>query len=111
MHIAGSAHRRQSGYSCADAPIPEFHRLRRRAFQNLPTCPQDSIQEPLNSRLHPQIRRTGKPCFIGTRITVYDVLDYLASGMTGDDIVHDFPELTDKHVRAAIESRYGGQIA
>ena len=31
------------------------------------------------------------------------MLDYLASGMTGDDIVHDFPELTDKHVRAAIE--------
>ena len=47
--------------------------------------------------------RGGKPCFIGTRITVYDVLDYLASGMTGDDIVHDFPELTDKHVCATIE--------
>ena len=47
--------------------------------------------------------RSGKPCFIGTRIAVYDVLDYLASGMTSDEIVHDFPELSDRHVRAAIE--------
>jgi uncharacterized protein (DUF433 family) len=47
--------------------------------------------------------RSGKPCFIGTRIAVYDVLDYLASGMTADQIVADFPELTELHVRAAIE--------
>jgi uncharacterized protein (DUF433 family) len=47
--------------------------------------------------------RSGKPCFIGTRIAVYDVLDYLASGMTTDEIVSDFPELTGPHVRAAIE--------
>ena len=47
--------------------------------------------------------RSGKPCFIGTRIAVYDVLDYLASGMTTDEIVRDFPELTERHVRVAIE--------
>jgi uncharacterized protein (DUF433 family) len=47
--------------------------------------------------------RSGKPCFIGTRIAVYDVLDYLASGMTTEQIVHDFPELSEQHVRAAIE--------
>jgi len=47
--------------------------------------------------------RSGKPCFSGTRITVYDVLEYLAGGMTADDIVEDFPELTDAHVRAALE--------
>ncbi|CAN5623887.1 DUF433 domain-containing protein [soil metagenome] len=47
--------------------------------------------------------RSGKPCFVGTRIAVYDVLDYLASGMTSDEITHDFPELTDQHIRAAIE--------
>lgn len=46
--------------------------------------------------------RSGKPCFIGTRIAVYDVLDYLASGMTSAQIVDDFPELSDEHVRAAI---------
>ncbi len=47
--------------------------------------------------------RSGKPCLVGTRIAVYDVLDYLASGMTVDEIVADFPELTADHVRAAIE--------
>lgn len=47
--------------------------------------------------------RGGKPRFIGTRITVYDVLEYLASGMTSGDIVADFPELTEPHVRAALE--------
>ncbi len=47
--------------------------------------------------------RSGKPCFVGTRIAVYDVLDYLASGMTADEIVVDFPELTAESVRAAIE--------
>ena len=46
--------------------------------------------------------RSGKPCFVGTRITVYDVLEYLASGMTTDEIVSDFPELTTDHVRAAL---------
>ena len=39
----------------------------------------------------------------GTRIAAYDVLDYLASGMTASEIVGDFPELTEQHVRAAIE--------
>ena len=47
--------------------------------------------------------RSGKPCFVGTRIAVYDVLEYLAGGMTADEIVGDFPELTEAHVRAAIE--------
>ena len=47
--------------------------------------------------------RGGKPCFTGTRITVYDVLDYLASGMTAPEIVVDFPELSEQHVRAALE--------
>lgn len=47
--------------------------------------------------------RSGKPCFIGTRITVYDVLEYLASGMTHGDIVSDFPELTEAHIRATLE--------
>ena len=47
--------------------------------------------------------RGGKPCFVGTRITVYDVLEYLAGGMTVEEIVSDFPELTPQHVRAALE--------
>ncbi len=47
--------------------------------------------------------RGGKPCFVGTRITVYDVLEYLAGGMSAAEIVDDFPELTEAHVRAALE--------
>jgi uncharacterized protein (DUF433 family) len=47
--------------------------------------------------------RSGKPCFVGTRIAVYDVLDYLASGMTAEEIVTDFPELTPAHIRASLE--------
>lgn len=47
--------------------------------------------------------RSGKPCFTGTRIAVYDVLDYLASRITPVEIVDDFPELTEEHVRAAIQ--------
>ena len=47
--------------------------------------------------------RSGKPCFVGTRITVYDVLEYLASGMSIEQIVGDFPELTELHIRAALE--------
>lgn len=38
--------------------------------------------------------RSGKPCFVGTRIAVYDILEYLASGMTAEEVVADFPELT-----------------
>lgn len=47
--------------------------------------------------------RSGKPCLVGTRIAVYDVLEYLAAGMTAEEIVADFPELNERHVRAAIE--------
>lgn len=46
--------------------------------------------------------RSGKPCLRNTRIAVYDVLDYLASGMSMDDIVSDFPELTADDIRACL---------
>ncbi len=39
-------------------------------------------------------KRGGKPCIRGLRITVYDVLEYLASGMTEEEILNDFPDLT-----------------
>ncbi|MYB09753.1 MAG: DUF433 domain-containing protein [Acidimicrobiia bacterium] len=47
--------------------------------------------------------RSGKPCFIGTRIAVYDVLDYLAASMTPSEIADDFPELSGQHILAAVE--------
>ena len=46
--------------------------------------------------------RSGKPCIRGTRITVYDVLEYLAGGMTEDQVVDDFPDLTKEDIRAAL---------
>ncbi len=47
-------------------------------------------------------KRGGKPTIRGLRITVYDVLDYLAGGMTEAEIVSDFPELTPEDVKACI---------
>ena len=47
-------------------------------------------------------KRGGKPCVRGLRITVYDVLEYLASGMTEEEIIHDFPELTKTDIRACL---------
>jgi uncharacterized protein (DUF433 family) len=44
----------------------------------------------------------GKPCIRGLRITVYDVLDYLASGMTESEILADFPDLTSEDIRACL---------
>jgi len=45
-------------------------------------------------------RRSGKPCIRDTRITVYDVLGYLASGMTEAEILKDFPDLTHEDILA-----------
>jgi uncharacterized protein (DUF433 family) len=45
-------------------------------------------------------KRSGKPCIRGMRITVTDVLEYLASGMTEEEILDDFPELTKEDIRA-----------
>lgn len=46
--------------------------------------------------------RSGKPCIKGTRITVYDVLEYLAGGMTEEQILVDFPDLTREDIRACL---------
>jgi len=46
--------------------------------------------------------RSGKPCIKGTRITVYDVLEYLAGGMTEEQILADFPDLTREDIRACL---------
>lgn len=44
--------------------------------------------------------RSGKPCIRGMRITVYDVLEYLAGGMTVDEVLADFPDLTLEDIQA-----------
>jgi uncharacterized protein (DUF433 family) len=47
-------------------------------------------------------KRFGKPCVRDTRITVYDVLGWLSAGMTYDDIIADFPELTHQDILACL---------
>ena len=47
-------------------------------------------------------KRSGKPCIRGLRITVYDVLEYLAGGMTEDEILADFPDLEREDIRAVL---------
>jgi uncharacterized protein (DUF433 family) len=47
-------------------------------------------------------KRSGKPCIRGMRITVYDVLGYLASGMSNEQILEDFPELTREDIQACL---------
>ena len=47
-------------------------------------------------------KRGGKPCVRGMRIPVYDVLGYLASGMTTEQIIEDFPELTKEDIQACL---------
>ena len=47
-------------------------------------------------------KRGGKPCIRGLRITVYDILEYLASGMSEDEILSDFPDLEQADIRACL---------
>lgn len=47
-------------------------------------------------------KSAGKPCIRGLRITVSDVIDYLASGMTTEEVLADFPDLEQEDIRAAL---------
>lgn len=51
--------------------------------------------------INPQIR-FGKPCIKETRIAVLDILQWLASGMTHEEILNDYPSLTNEHILAAL---------
>ena len=59
------------------------------------------IQYTERIRINPDIR-FGRPCIIGTRISVYDVLSWLASGMSQEQIIKDYPELTLDDVRSCL---------
>jgi uncharacterized protein (DUF433 family) len=47
-------------------------------------------------------KRSGKPCIRGTRMTVTDVLEYLAGGMTQEELLKEFPDLTSEDIRACL---------
>jgi uncharacterized protein (DUF433 family) len=51
--------------------------------------------------VNPEIR-FGKPCITGTRIAVSDILQWLASGMTHEEILQEYPSLKEEHIRAAL---------
>lgn len=61
--------------------------------------------QPINYKefieVDPEIR-FGKPVIKGTRITVYDVLQWLASGMSHEEIISDFPQITEKQILACL---------
>lgn len=64
-----------------------------------------TITSTINYRNHITIeanKRGGKPCVRGLRITVYEVLEYLASEMTEAEILADFPDLTREDLKACI---------
>lgn len=46
--------------------------------------------------------RSGKPCIAGIRITTFDILEYMAGGMSEEEILADFPVLRREHIRAAL---------
>jgi uncharacterized protein (DUF433 family) len=59
----------------------------------------------MNHQAHIEIRpdkRFGKPCIIGTRISVYDVLNWMSNGMSKEEIISDFPELTEEMINACL---------
>ena len=61
------------------------------------------MNEPWRSRITIEPgKRSGKPCVRGMRITVYDVLSYLAAGMSVAEVLDDFPYLTEEDVRACL---------
>ena len=55
--------------------------------------------------------RSGKPCIVGTRIAVYDILDYLAGGMSEQEILKDFPSLRPEHIKASLALWREHQVA
>jgi len=55
-------------------------------------------------------KRGGQPCIRGMRITVYDILGWLASGMSNDQIVTEYPELTVEDIRAALAFSASPQV-
>lgn len=56
-------------------------------------------------------KRSGKPCIRGMRMTVYDVLEYLASGMSPESILRDFPDLTADDIRACLAFAADQQVS
>src|SRR5438093_1973275 len=85
--------------------MPDVRRTRRSYLRSLPHRRPSPIIYRMDYQgrivIDPEIQ-FGKPCVRGTRITVGDVLSYLASGMREDQILADFPQLTREDIRACL---------
>ena len=77
---------------CRDFPLAQFCRTRY-------PFPMQDYREIITLELG---KRGGKPCIRHMRITVYDILGWLAAGMTTDEILADYPELTKQDVQASL---------
>jgi uncharacterized protein (DUF433 family) len=77
----------------------QFYRLRLKLLHNLHEIKVMNYGDIIT--IEPG-KRGGKPCIRGMRITVYDVLEYLASGMSHQQILQDFPYLTEDDIRACL---------
>lgn len=63
-----------------------------------------TTQEDYKNRITIEVgKRSGKPCIRGMRITVYDILSWLACGMSHAEIIDDFPELEEADIFAALQ--------
>ena len=63
-----------------------------------------TTQEDYKNRITIEVgKRSGKPCIRGMRITVYDILSWLAAGMSHAEIIDDFPELEEEDILAALQ--------
>jgi uncharacterized protein (DUF433 family) len=68
-----------------------------------PVIPEDIVFHELRRTDHAGSRKRGaKPCIRGLRITVYDLLEYLASGMSQEEILNHFPDLEAEDIRACL---------
>ena len=78
-----------------------FVSCRRRSLETVGNAKQVRMDYKDRITIEPG-KRGGKPCIRGLRITVYDILDYLASGMSEEEILKDFPDLNSEDIRACL---------
>lgn len=86
-----------------DAIISDYFSFKTKSVEIIPEFDKPTTMTPYTSILkRDPNKRFGKLCIRETRITVYDVLGWLASGMTYDEIVSDFPEFTEDDIKACL---------
>ena len=100
--MSDGEHRHRDDISVAPAVLnnqihPCDWRFIRHEHDNCLSCIMLNYQERLY--IDPEVR-FGKPCIRGTRISVYDVLSWFASGMSREEILQDFPELSEEDIQA-----------